>query len=195
MPTAQKPPFRCVFVDRKSPGGTKNKQLVFWGKIMSDLDPTLRARMQGSLSYRHLDGCVITVESANLRSLTEDSFVEVFDAQKASSASATLYCKGTRDPSPDALVHFLIYRERRDIQAIIFGHDELVLDKLGKLRIAKTTQEADPGTPALFKRIKEVLGRRKYVYVKNRGILSFGRTIREAGQRTLLVHELAMKKP
>ncbi len=194
MTSSDKGPFRTVFVERKAPLGPKNKQLVFWGKIFSDFDPASRKYEGGSLSYRHLNGCVITVAGSNLKSLTEESFVEIFDRQQDKSESV-LFCKGARAPSRDALIHFLIYKERKDIQAIFFGHDELVTEKLGTLRISRTTKEEESGTEALFKRIREMLGRRKYVYVKNRGILSFGRTIKEAGERTLLVHERAMKKP
>ncbi len=196
MPGYKGPLFRTVFIDRKLPKSAKSTEIRFWGKIFSDLSlaPSYGEGSHGNMSFRFHKGCIITATRTDLKNLDEGDFVEIVDCVKEKN-EMIVYCKGKREPSTDSFIHFLIYQERPDIQCILHGHDDLVLEKAAALKISQTESEKESGSLELFREIKRALGRRNYLIVKNHGILSFGRTVREAGDRALRVHERAMRKP
>lgn len=190
------PSFRTVFIDKKAPKNPKLRELIFWGKIFSDLNlaPSYGKGSHGNLSFRHFGGCIITATLTNLKRLKESDFVEIIDCRRKG-GEMTVFCKGVLKPSTDSVIHFLIYQARRDVNSVFHGHDTVVLEKVDQLNIAQTAKERPSGSYELFREIKKVLGRRNYLVVKKHGILSFGRTNKQAGERALKVHELGTKKP
>ena len=190
------PLFRTVYISREAPKSPKITEIVFWGKIFSDLSlaPSYGAGSHGNMSFRYRRGCVITATRTDLKNLDAGDFIEIIDCVKEK-GEMLVFCNGKRVPSTDAVIHYLIYRERPDIHAILHGHDDLVLEKADQFHIARTGCERESGSLALFREIQKVLARKKYLIIRNHGILAFGRTIREAGERALRVHERAMGKP
>jgi ribulose-5-phosphate 4-epimerase/fuculose-1-phosphate aldolase len=187
--------FHSVFIEKKPPQSTKIKELIFWGKILSDLNMLAASHegFNGNLSFRHFGGCVLSTKETHLKNLAPDDFIEVIDCQKKGE-KITMYCKGKKAPSPQTLIHFLIYQTRPDINSIMLGHDSLVMDKADELNIPQIKCTKGNGIYRQYLEIKKVLKRKKYLIIRNQGILSLGRTIKEAGQRALRAHERAMRK-
>ena len=135
---------------------------------------------------------MITATQTHMGSLHEEDFVEIVDARRAGN-KMTVSCRGRRTPSTDAYIHYMIYQSRPEISVILHGHDMPVLEKVGRMKLAQTKREQKSGSHEMLEEILRTIGRRNYLILRNHGILSFGRTPREAGERALRLHELATK--
>lgn len=187
------PLFRSVFIEHKPPKHAELADLIFWGKIFSDMElaPSYGEGSHGNLSIRRHDGCIITATKTDLKNLSEEQFVEIIDCQKRGK-EMVVFCKGTREPSTDSFIHYFLYQKRHDVNAILHGHDMIVLEKAAKLRLPQTREEKESGSIAMLKEVEKTAAKHSYLVVKNHGILSFGRNAREAGERALEVHERAL---
>lgn len=192
MPGYNGPLFDTVFVSKDVPRHAWVRELIRWGKVFSDLSlaPSYGEGSHGNMSFRSPGGCIITSTKSHMGGLREEDFVEIVDARR-SGGRMTVFCKGRRTPSTDSYIHYVIYRSRPRLGAILHGHDMPVLEKSARMKLARTPRERESGSHELFEEIMQALGRRRYLILRNHGILSFGRTPREAGERALRIHDLA----
>jgi len=181
--------FNTIFVSDKNPDDKKMGVLVKWCERFQSLGltPDFEGKCTGNLSFRLKDGFVITASGLETKeNLCGDSFVYVkdFDEQKSK-----VFVEGKRNPSSEAMMHFLIYQARDDVNAIFHGHNNSILINAKQLGLPITENEQDYGSIELAKETLKVLGENNLVVLKNHGFVSVGKTMKEAGELALSVLE------
>lgn len=147
-------------------------ELIRIGKMLADRG--FCPENSGNLSFRVVDGFVITTAGSELGRLTPERFVLVktVDLKKKK-----VLCAGPAQPSSEAMMHKMIYDARRDVNVILHAH---ALD----LKNAVTTKNAYPyGTLEFAASAVEVLQDHDLVTLKSHGFVSVGEDAETAFQR------------
>jgi L-fuculose-phosphate aldolase len=177
--------FNISFVSDEVPSDARIDELKEWSERFqrNGLTPEIEGNYTGNLSFRSKEGFVITGSGLKSKeNLSNDCFVYVksYDEQ-----SNTVYIEGSRQPSSEAVMHFLIYKTRKEINAIFHGHNDAIIMNAEKLGFPVTEREYEPGTMELAKEVLKVLGDKNLIVLKNHGFVSLGRTMKEAGELAL----------
>ena len=187
--------FNSICVENITPKDEKVNELMKWCKKFDELGlaPPYEGGSYGNLSFRTKNGFIITCSNTAHGSASENDFAEVVDC-KLEQGEMNVYYKGRGSPSSEAFLHFEIYKIRSDINAIFHGHDVIVLGKYDKMKIECTEEEKPYGTIELMEQVKNLLVKYQnsnYFMWKNYGICSLGKTMEEAGQKAVEIHEKA----
>jgi len=177
--------FNISFVSDEVPRNAKIEELKEWSEKFqkNGLTPEIEGNYTGNLSFRSKAGFVITASGLKSKeNLGNDCFVYVknYDEQ-----NNTVYVEGSRQPSSEAVMHYLIYKIRKEVNAIFHGHNDAIIMNAEKLGFPVTEKEHEPGTIELAKEALKVLGNKKLIVLKNHGFVSLGRTMKEAGELAL----------
>ena len=149
----------------------------------NDLTPEFEGNYTGNLSFRLGEGFVITASGLkNKQNLGNDCFVYVknYDEQ-----TNTVYVEGIRKPSSEAVMHHLIYKTQKEVNAVFHGHNNAIVMNAEKLGLQVTDMEYDSGTNALAKEALKALKYNNMIVLKNHGFVSVGKTMKEAGEQAL----------
>ncbi|VVB59748.1 L-fuculose phosphate aldolase [uncultured archaeon] len=179
--------FETVFVERRAPKHKCIKELIFWCRKFSEMGiaPKHAAGSYGNMSCRTPKGFIITGASTNHENMKETDFAEVLSV-----SGKQVRAIGLCAPSSESVMHHMIYSTRPDINAIFHSHDDIVLKNAKKLGIPVTEKEEPYGTPELMEQAKK-LCMHDYFILKNHGIISLGKTMKEAGKRAVEMHKKA----
>ena len=177
--------FNISFVSNEVPNDTEIEELKEWCRRFQKggLTPEFERNYTGNLSFRFREGLVITASGLKSKqNLSNDCFVYVknYDEQ-----SNTVYVEGSRQPSSEAVMHHLIYKTRKEVNAVFHGHNKAIIMNTEKLGFPVTEREYEPGTIELAKEVLKVLGDKNLIVLKNHGFVSLGRTMKEAGELAL----------
>jgi len=182
--------FNTVFVSGKTPKDPRLGELKEWcAKFQKNyLTPVVEGNYTGNLSFRSKEGFVITASSLkDKENLTDDSFVYVKHYEEKNN---TFYVEGTKAPSSESVMHYLIYKHHKDVNAVFHGHNNLIVSNAGKLGLAVTEKEYGSGTTSLAKEVLKVPDA-KLIVLRNHGFVSLGATMNEAGERALTTLDAA----
>ena len=185
--------FNFIFISNQIINDPKIIELKKWCEIFqkNDLTPIVNGNFTGNLSFRYLNGFVIT--ASGLRSkmnLGSESFVYVKEYDKKSN---TFYIKGKKSPSSESVMHHLIYNNVNNVNSIFHGHNNLIVKNAKKLGLLVTKTEYEPGTSALAYEAVNMLKNNKMIVLKNHGFVSLGKTLNEVGELTLRILRNAKK--
>jgi len=177
--------FNTSFASAEVPSDAKIDELKEWSERFqrNGLTPEFEGNYTGNLSFRFRKGLVITASGLKSKqNLSNDCFVYVknYDEQ-----ANTIYVEGSRQPSSEAVMHYLIYKTRKEINAVFHGHNKAIIMNAEKLEFPVTEREHEPGTIELAKEAVKVLGNKNLIVLKNHGFVSLGRTMKEAGELAL----------
>jgi len=177
--------FNSIFVSDELPRDARIDELKEWSERFqkNGLTPEFEGNYTGNLSFRSGEGFVITASGLKSKeNLTDDCFVYVknYDEQ-----SNTVYIEGSRQPSSEAVMHFLIYKTRKKVNAVFHGHNDAIIMNAEEMKFPVTEREYEPGTIELAKEVLKVLGDNNLIVLKNHGFVSLGRTMKEAGELAL----------
>jgi len=177
--------FNISFVSDEVPRDARIDELKEWCERFQrkGLTPEFEGNYTGNLSFRSREGVVITASGLKSKeNLGNDCFVYVknYDEQ-----GNTVYIEGSRQPSSEAVMHFLIYKTRKEVNAVFHGHNDAIIMNAEKLGFPVTEREYEPGTIELAKEALKVLGDKNLIVLKNHGFVSLGRTMKEAGELAL----------
>jgi len=177
--------FNTSFVSDEIPSDARIEELKEWSEKFqkNELTPEFEGNYTGNLSFRSKEGFVITASGLKSKeNLSNDCFVYVksYDEQ-----SNTVYIEGRRQPSSEAVMHSLIYKTRKESNAVFHGHNEAIIINAEKLGFPVTEREYEPGTIELAKEVLKVLGNKNLIVLKNHGFVSLGNTMKEAGELAL----------
>ena len=177
--------FNILLVSDEVPSDAKIDELKEWSEKFqrNGLTPEFEGNYTGNLSFRSEEGFVITASGLKSKeNLSNDCFVYVknYDEQ-----SNTVYVEGSRQPSSEAVMHSLIYKTRKEINAVFHGHNDAIIVNAEKLGFPVTEREHEAGTIALAKEALKVLEDKNLIVLKNHGFVSLGRTMKEAGELAL----------
>ncbi len=153
------------------------------------LAPVEGGASAGNLSFRVPGGFVITPTSSRLKAgLSWDRLVEVVDVDWE---RYEVSYGGAAPPSSDAFLHARIYDARADVRAVFHGHDAAVLAQADRLGVPVTGEERPFGTREDARETARDLGDGGYLIRRGHGFVAVGRTLDEAGERSLEVHRRA----
>ena len=177
--------FSTSFISAKVPSDARVDELKEWCERFQKggLTPEFEGNYTGNLSFRCREGFVITASGLKSKqNLSNDCFVYVksYDEQ-----SNTVYVEGRRQPSSEAVMHYLIYKTRKEVNAVFHGHNNAIIMNAEKLGFPVTERKHEPGTISLAKEALKVLGNKNLIVLKNHGFISLGRTMEEAGELAL----------
>lgn len=185
--------FKTVFKGKDLPEDTRTAEITRFGKNFNDMS-LMTAKdggFAGNMSFRNNRGFVITAGGVSKGILTPKNFVQVLtcnmDVKK-------VWAEGELEPSSETFMHYIIYRERPDVNAVIHVHDDLVLENAKKLGIAVTGKEEPYGTPELAYEVQKVLNHENYIAIKKHGVISLGKSLWEAGNIIITMHREAESK-
>jgi len=180
--------FNTQFVSKSAPENIYTEDLRYWCKVFHDngLTPPYEGGSSGNLSFREKkteNAFIITGSRIGLKhDLTDDKFVRV---HACSIEKNSVYASGKIEPSSESLMHFAIYNQRKEINAIFHGHSPEILAHSSGLKLPVTHREEPYGSVKLAKSVLEVLEDHSVIIVKNHGFVALGKTMEEAGQITL----------
>lgn len=184
--------FRNKIVSKGVPKDPRIKELKYWCREfhLHNLAPPYKGGSHGNLSFRVQNSkasFIITGSRIGLKkALSNNCFVKVsfVDLEKG-----IVYSHGTREPSSETLLHFAIYRQRQDVNAVFHGHSKQILSCVNKLKIPETKKEASYGTIELVQSVLEILDGNLFLVMKNHGFISLGKTMKEAGELALEIYQ------
>ena len=179
--------FRTKILENDPPRDARIAELKTWCNKLSasGLSPSYGEGSHGNLSFRTEEKkseFIITGSRIDLGSdLKEDAFVRVASCDLD---KGVIYASGALEPSSESMLHFAIYRERKDVNAVFHGHAQSLLNRKNLL---STKKEAPYGTLELVNSVLEVIGEENFLIIKNHGFISLGASMEEAGRRALMV--------
>lgn len=182
--------FKTVFDGRTHDAPEEDsKTLIEWCRRFSDL--MLVAAEAGNLSFRFRGGFVITPTGKSKAELSPEDLVEVMNCDIG---KKQVTVRGIFEPSSESMLHWLVYKNRSDVNAIFHLHDFDVLGKRDDLKIKSTAKPMPYGTVELANEVISALGKKEnYILIKNHGVLSVGRNMDEAGELAVDVHQRALE--
>lgn len=193
-PNSMRIGFTVAWKGNSVPADDRTDELREWCRTFHrlELTPLYRGSSLGNLSFRlhkHDNSFIITASELGLKDrLTDDSFVLVHDCDLE---KGIVTAGGTRNPSSESMLHHEIYRRRKDVHAVFHGHSKRILEAAHALSIPETCREEPFGSVELVVSVMEILSDHRFILMKNHGFLSLGRTMREAGEAAVAVHEQA----
>jgi hypothetical protein len=140
------------------------------------------------LSFRTEDEFIITVNKLK-QDLSNDCFVRMSNYDVYNNS---LFVEGLSEPSIEAVMHYLIYNTRFEVNAVFCGKNDLIVKHAKELKLVETEEEIPPGTVDLANEVLNVLGNNNFIVIKNYGFISLGKTMKEAGELALKVHKKAL---
>ncbi|MFH1234788.1 MAG: class II aldolase/adducin family protein [Candidatus Diapherotrites archaeon] len=136
----------------------------------------------GNLSTRTEKGFLITPGGQKLGEIVSGQLVEIVEIdEKAHKLKAI----GIQNPSSESFLHAAIYKARKDVNAILHGHNERATADPKKFGVPETEREQPYGTLELRDEVLKILGKNRLVQMKNHGFIAMGRDIEEAGKIAL----------
>ena len=182
--------FTTEFLSNKVPITKKSKELVRWFRKFYELRlaPKYEKGSSGNLSFRYKDGFMIKSTRTYFNKIKADElvFVKEFDLNKK-----IAYVYGKLEPSTELQMHYLIYKNKKWINAIFHLHDYSVMEK-AKILMLPVTDVTESGSEKIGYDVLKHLDEKDYVVMKNHGIVAVGKTMKEAGNLVLKYHELSL---
>jgi hypothetical protein len=181
--------FKTNFVSEEIPEEKEIEELKKWcneflkNKLMNIENDSL------GVSFRLEDEFIMTGNKLK-DGLTNDCFIRVsnYDVYKNS-----LYIEGVLEPPIVAVMHYLIYNTRFEVNAIFCGRDESILKHVKELKLVETKEEIPQDALELANSVLDVLGDNNFIVIKNYGFLSLGRNMKDAGELALNILKKAQK--
>ena len=171
-------------------------ELRFWCNefYKYNLTPQYEGGSAGNLSFRSYSFLptpnsqlppqfIITatgITSKNIQS--NEFFVKV---TKCDITNKTIYVEGTREPSSESMLHFCIYQQRNDVNAIFHGHSDTILNNAARLNIPATKQLTPYGSIELIDSVLEIMNKHNFFIIIEHGFVSLAKSMSEAGNLTL----------
>ncbi|MCW4014810.1 MAG: class II aldolase/adducin family protein [Candidatus Bathyarchaeota archaeon] len=184
--------FNTVFVSDKVPSDAKIVELKEWSEKFqkNGLTPVVEGNYTGNLSFRLKDGFVITASGLkNKENLADNCFVNV----KAYDEKAnTFFVEGKKKPSSESIMHHLLYKANKEINAVFHGHNDNIVSHAEKMSLPITETEYESGTIELAKEVLKVMGNKELIVIRNHGFVSLGKNMKKAGE--LALHTLNQTK-
>lgn len=125
--------------------------------------------------------------------LKGDDFVKVSNVE-VGRGQMVVSAEGKLKPSSESMLHWEIFRQRPEINAIFHLHDEEVMKASRRMGVPRTSKKQPAGTYALAREVKKLLESEcetNYCILKDHGIISLGKTVKEAGQLVEMMNKSA----
>ncbi|MEE9465371.1 MAG: class II aldolase/adducin family protein [Candidatus Neomarinimicrobiota bacterium] len=182
--------FIATFKRRRKIPTQLTQELSLWCRRIwqSGLAPASPSGFAGNISVRYSTGFIISVTGAEFSAMQNEDFTQVL-ATDIEERMITV--AGRSKPSSESFLHDMVYRCRPEINAVIHGHDDLVLQHHTDMQLPVTAREHPSGTLELTAEAIKVLNHNDYILLRNHGFLALGETQDMAGNLALRKHEVA----
>ena len=183
--------FSTNFISHEIPQDARIDELKKYCRKFHELKlaPYFDGISHGNLSFRISPGenaFIITGSQIGLqKELSDDCFVKVMDCDFK---KKIVHAAGTREPSSESMLHYSIYRERNDVNAIFHGHSESILMIAQRLNIQQTLKEEPYGSIELVRSVMDILKQNYFIVMKNHGFLSLGKNMNDAMDRAMTIY-------
>ena len=153
----------------------------------------------GNVSRRLSDGrfAVTGTQTSHLPDLNAGHYAVVLESHPDDNR---LVAEGPIAPSSEAMTHGMIYALRPAVQFVMHVHAPVLWKNTRRLGLATTDPSAAYGTPEMTAEVKRLFAAPHFgqqgVFVMGGhedGVVSFGRTLEEAGEPLLQLHEKASR--
>jgi len=176
--------FKTDFISKTPPQNEKIFDAIYWANLISEkgMAPFNNAGSAGNLSFRieNSEHFIITATASDLGLLINNyHFVEVTDCNLS---NKVIKAKGLQEPSSESMMHYFIYKNRKDVNAIIHGHWPEKLSLLQNGKFPCTKNEAPYGTTELISELSSILADNNFIILKNHGFLAMGKSLKDAGE-------------
>ena len=145
-------------------------------KIVTELsklnEKGLLDKNNGNVSVRVKKGLIITPTGTDMSSIKEEDPVLVTGINEE---AKLVYTKGRNQPSSEAIMHWLIYQEFPNTNAIVHFHDPELLKHHKKFTETKT--HYDYGTIELAHEVLKTLKKKKFIIIKEHGAIAIGKNL------------------
>ena len=190
--------YETIFIDHVLPTDDRIGELRNWCSVFheKDLAPHYPGGTHGNMSYRvhpQSDEIVITsARSSFAKPLPDDSF---FLIHKIDFEKGEVYVSGAadREPSSETLLHYAIYQQRPDVQAILHGHCTSISKYAFQLGLPVTHQTVESGTMKITESVLEILQDYSFIEIRDHGFMSLGKSIEVAGELSMEILEKSLK--
>ncbi|MEM3550082.1 MAG: class II aldolase/adducin family protein [Candidatus Bathyarchaeia archaeon] len=188
--------FRTVFLSKEAPKDERLVELAGWCRKFHELGltPVVNGKSLGNLSFRldeDSNKFIITASGLGPKdNLSAECFVKVIDCDLT---KKIVYVHGLRKPSSESLLHYRIYKLRREVNAIFHGHDSSITNYAGEIGLVQTAKWHPYGSLELVRSVEEVLNGNFFLVLKGHGFISLGRSMEEAGRLALEKKKIADK--
>jgi len=180
------PKFKTQLLSDIVPDDPRIEELKYWCMEFEKcgLMPCHGSGSFGNLSFRAGKEAFIITASGFKDPSSDNSFVTVssIDLEKK-----IVYAHGKKQPSSESMLHYMIYRERKDVNAVFHGHCEKILNNVDKLDMPSTLKEQPYGTIELAQSVLDVMGKNNFLIIKDHGFISLGENMDKAGESALKV--------
>ncbi len=181
--------FSVDFMQKAAPILSPNlEKLIKWCRIFDhhQLAPPYPGGSAGNLSFRvkpnHSD-FIITGSKIGLKNnLSENQFVQVTNVHFLDKMIEAI---GLIEPSSESMLHWAIYKQRPDVNAIFHGHSQVILNKAKKKKWTTTKKEVPYGTCQLVDEVVGILGNSNFLIIKNHGFVAMEKSIDATGSLCL----------
>jgi hypothetical protein len=174
--------FKTIVREEKDPGLRQTRELLRWCTILNNM--TLLHGTRGEISFRTPRGFAITGNRARLNRLDPGKIAEVLEYSQQENA---LYVRGRGEPSEEALLHYVIYRKRPDVNAIFHIHDSTMLNAHSDLGIPLISRNSPD-------EILATLGKEDAIAIRDNGLLFLGSSLDNAGNLIVQKHTEEFRK-
>ncbi|ODS42830.1 MAG: hypothetical protein MSIBF_06035 [Candidatus Altiarchaeales archaeon IMC4] len=170
--------FRTIL---EADGAGSESGLIAAGKTLSKIGVVAKA--VGNISVRIGGGMLITGAGSDLGDMSAEDIVYVGDYR-----AGVCRARGKKEPSSETPMHWSVYSEFPEVNAIVHVHDKAVMENGA---VIKTTEREEPyGTPELAGQVVDALRPdNRYIIIKNHGCLAVGKTLSEAVKLAMDFHE------
>lgn len=186
------PKFETVFLSKKIPVTKKSNELISWFRklYLIGLAPEYKNGSSGNLSFRHKDGFVIKSTQTYFKNIKAHDlvFVKNFDLK-----NKIAYVYGKRTPSTELQMHYLIYKNKKKVNAVFHVHDYKTM-KIARKHKIPITKVTETGTEKIGYDVLSKLNIGNFVIMKNHGVVSVGGSMSEAGNTILKWNKTARTK-
>lgn len=178
--------FSTQFVSKSAPESIYFDELKHWCNYFHkyNLAPPYNGGSSGNLSFREKqseNAFIITGSKIGLKdALSDDKFVRVHSCYPEKNI---VYASGKIEPSSESMLHYMIYRTRKDVHAIFHGHSANILKYANELEIPITKKEAPYGTVELANGMMDLIIEHNVIILKNHGFVILGSNMENAGKR------------
>ena len=177
--------YKYIEKQRSSPNDNNLHKLKEWCNIFFEKNfaPAYPGGSSGNLSFRSKPGSnlfIITCSHTALsKKMHNSDFSEVIECKPK---QKIIVANGINPPSSESFMHYLIYKNYPEINAVFHGHSEEIMDKAKQQNLPVTEEELPYGTVELAKNTVNILKNSKFAVLKNHGFISIGKSMKEAGQ-------------
>lgn len=179
--------FKTVFSNSDISKYSELDRIRFWGKKFAEMGMSPLGG-EGNLSFRTDNGFIVTATASHISHLQDDDFVEVI---QVNTEEKTIRVNGCKEPSSESFMHYSIYQQRPDVNAVFHTHDYVVMNHQFELKFPETAKEQKYGTMDLVNEVLKVSKDHDYFIIKNHGIVSLGNSIQKAGEQIIKAHSTA----